>query len=187
MWMKLSRETKALILGLKTPSVPPRRVPNGRDNRKSMLHNISTFEFLNNIDDSYLTTQSTDMTSDNDTTLLANTNSLHDSHISPADIRKVLSTTNISNPTQKVKTPPGSATVTIDGLKYRQCNTIMTYRVSEHKHKSNSSLVDRGSNGGIVGNDVRRIATCSDKAVNIMGIANYQLCVIHLVTAGGVS
>ena len=56
MWMKLSRETKALILGLKTPSVPPRRVPHGRDNMKSMLHNISAFEFLNNINDSYPTT-----------------------------------------------------------------------------------------------------------------------------------
>ena len=43
-----------------------------------------------------------------------------------------------------------------------------------------------GANGGIAGNDIRCIATCSDKTVNIMGIDNHQLCSILLVTAGGV-
>ena len=94
------------------------------------------------------------MTSDNDSSLLTNATSLHDNHISSADIHKVLFTTNSSNPTQKGNTPPGSATVTIDGVKYRQCNTLMTYRVSEHKHKASSSLVDRGTTGGIAGNNV---------------------------------
>jgi hypothetical protein len=187
MWMKLSRETKALILGLKAPPVPPRRMPHAPNNRKSMLHNISAFEFLNNIDDSFPPPQPTDMITNPDTTLLANVTSLHDNHISPADIRKVLSTTKTSNPPQKLKPTPDSATVTIDGVKYRQCNTLLTYRVSEHKHKPNSSLIDRGANGGFVGNDVRRIATCSDKTVNIMGIDNHQLSSIPLVTAGGVS
>jgi hypothetical protein len=187
MWMKLCRDTKALILGLKPPSVPPRRVSNGPNNRKSMLNNISAFEFLNNIDDSFPTPQPTDMITDPDTTLLANATSLHDTHISPADIRKVLSTTKTSNPPQKLKPTHNSVTVTIDGVKYRQCNTLLTYRVSEHKHKINSYLIDRGTNGGIAGNNVRRIATYSDKTVNIMGIDNHQLSSIPLVTAGGVS
>ena len=51
----------------------------------------------------------------------------------------------------------------------------MTYMVYEHKHKTSSSLVDRGGISGIVGNNVRRIATCSDEIVNIMGIDNNQL------------
>jgi hypothetical protein len=187
MWMKLSRETKALILGLKNPPVPPRRVHNAPSNRKSMIHNISAFEFLNNIDDSFPIPQPTDMLTDPDATLLANATSLHDNHISPADIRKVLSTTNTSNPPQKPKPTPDSATVTIDGVKYRQCNTLLTYRVSEHKHKTNSSLIDRGANGGIAGNDVHCIAIYSDKIVNIMGIGNHKLSSIPLVTAGGVS
>ena len=54
-WMKLSRETKALILGLKPPLVPSNKTYHGRGTRTSMLHNISTFEFLNNIDESYST------------------------------------------------------------------------------------------------------------------------------------
>ena len=61
----------------------------------------------------------------------------------------------------------------------------MTYRVSDHKHETNSSLVDRGVNGGIVGNDVYHIATCSDKPINIMVIDNHQLWLIHLVSTGG--
>ena len=66
--MKLSRETKALIIGPKSSPVPPSRIPSGRGNRKSMFHSISAFEFINNIDDSYPTAQSTDITNDNNTT-----------------------------------------------------------------------------------------------------------------------
>ena len=45
-WIKLSRETKALKLGIKPPPET-----NNKGNRKSMLHDISTFEFITNIDD----------------------------------------------------------------------------------------------------------------------------------------
>ena len=67
-----------------------------------------------------------------------------------------------------------------------QCDTHVSYRVYDHKHKTSSSLVDRGTNGGIVGNNVRQIAICSDKTVNSMGIDNRQLCSIPFVSAGGV-
>ena len=63
----------------------------------------------------------------------------------------------------------------------------MTYRVSGHKHKTSSSLVDRSTNSGIADNDVLRIATCSDETVNIMGIDNNQLCSTPLVNVGGFS
>jgi hypothetical protein len=91
-------------------------------------------------------------------------------NISPADIRKVLSS---------VKTPhkikEKESCVTIDGKKYRQCNMSKTYHVSNHHMKKDISLVDRGANGGIAGNDVIRISICSDRIVNIMGIDNHQL------------
>ena len=48
-------------------------------------------------------------------------------------------------------------------------------------------MVERGSNGGIVGSDVQHISTCSDKTVNIMDINNQQLNSITIVTAGEVS
>ena len=59
----------------------------------------------------------------------------------------------------------------------------MIYRVSEHNHKPSSFLVDKGANDGIAGIDVRRIATCLDKIVNIMAIDNHQLYSIPLVSA----
>ena len=37
------------------------------------------------------------------------------------------------------------------------------YHIFTHKRKDQTSLVDRGSNGGIAGNNVRRISTCSKK------------------------
>ena len=57
MWIKLSRETKALIIGLKFPPEP-----SIKSNRKIMLHDIPAFELIINIDDSYPNTQSTDIT-----------------------------------------------------------------------------------------------------------------------------
>ena len=114
--MKLSRETKDLILGLKLPPEPIIK-----HNRRCRLHAISAFEFINNIDATYSTTQPDDTPNENNNTLLENTTSLHDTDISLADIRKVLSTTNINNPTnQKVKPTSNSCTtVTIDRIKYR--------------------------------------------------------------------
>ena len=65
-----------------------------------MLHDISTFEFITNIDDTYPTAQPDDTPNDNNITLLANATSLHDTKTSPADIRNVWSTTNSNNPTK---------------------------------------------------------------------------------------
>ena len=139
MWMKLPRETKALILHLKSPPES-----NTKGTRKYILHDISAFEFINNLDGTYPTMQPTNTPNDSNTTLLANIISLHDHTIFPADIRKVLSTTNSNNPKNQNGKPAStsSATVTIDGIKYMQCNTHTTYKVSIHKHKISSSLVD---------------------------------------------
>ena len=63
----------------------------------------------------------------------------------------------------------------------------MTYIVSHHKHKTSSSLVHRGVNDEITGNDIRRITICTEKKVNIMGIDNHQLCSIPLISTRGIS
>ena len=175
MWMKLSRETKALILDLKPlpePSIKRNRSSmihdissfefviksppeiNNKGSIKFMLNDISSFEFISNIDHTYPTAQPDDASNDNNTTLLANATSLRDNNITPEDIRKMLSTTNSNiSPNQKGKTTPiNRATVARYGVKYMQCHTHITYRVSDHKHKKSSSLVDRGANGEITGN-----------------------------------
>ena len=48
-----------------------------------------------------------------------------------------------------------------------------------------SSLVDRGANGGIAGDDVRVILKTL-RNVDIQGIDNHQIQNIPIVTAGGV-
>ena len=85
-----------------------------------MLHGISAFEFINDIDDMYPTAQLDDAPNDSNITLLANATSLHDNKISPEDIRMVLSTTNSNNHSNKKGTSQSidSATITIDGIKY---------------------------------------------------------------------
>ena len=102
-------------------------------------------------------------------------------HISPVDIRKVLASA-------KGKTSPSKLTsdMEINGALYRK----ITYRGSEHLRSHTASIVDRGANGGIAGNDVCLIPALSQSAhrtVNIMGIDNHQLVDVPLVTVGGVS
>ena len=64
--MNSSRETKALILGLKYPPES-----NTKGTRKYMLHNISTSECISNIDDAYPTGKPANTSNDSNTTLLA--------------------------------------------------------------------------------------------------------------------
>src|SRR5919112_4970772 len=69
----------------------------------------------------------------------------------------------------------------------RQVNTASTlYSISScHASGHKGSLVDRGANGGIAGDDVRIIAK-TDRSVNIQGIDNHRINKIPIVTAGGV-
>ena len=63
---------------------------------------------------------------------------------------------------------------------------VISYTVSNHiGSETNGSLVDRGANGGIAGNDVRIIAT-TDRSVDVSGIDNHQMTNLRIVTAGGV-
>ena len=48
--------------------------------------------------------------------------------------------------------------ITLDGKTYCQINVHRIYNVSKHCTTSHESLVDRGANGGIAGNDVRIIS-----------------------------
>ena len=60
------------------------------------------------------------------------------------------------------------------------------YAISScHAAGIKSSLVDRGANGGIAGDDVRIISK-TGKTVDIQGIDNHRINEIPIVTAGGV-
>eukprot|EP00980_Cylindrotheca_fusiformis_P021811 scaffold8646_cov116-Cylindrotheca_fusiformis.AAC.1 len=112
----------------------------------------------------------------------------------PADIRRVLSqrgstkptTTNTSNTTTQANY------VELNGDTYciQKVNThwIVNYSVERALRSASTtgSLVDRGANGGIAGNDVRVIAYHPDhRRVDIRGIDNHEITSIPIVTAGG--
>ena len=104
----------------------------------------------------------------------------------PSDIRKVLSAS-------KGGSHRDSSTadeLTINGRTYRSVNMTciapLRYNVSAHARTSFGSLVDRGANGGVAGEDVRVIAKHPHRKVDIQGIDNHQLSSVPIATVGGV-
>ena len=62
----------------------------------------------------------------------------------------------------------------------------IVYKVSSYDASYSASLVDRGANGGIAGDDVRIIEQLH-RSVDIQDINNHQLNNIPIVTAAGVA
>jgi hypothetical protein len=100
-WNALSRETKAIILGLQpaTNPTPQYRNPFVKD-RSSMLHEISAYDLLNSISEIPPETPDSNEDSQDSDTLLAHATSIR-SDISPADIRKVLSSVKTPHKTKE--------------------------------------------------------------------------------------
>ena len=61
----------------------------------------------------------------------------------------------------------------------------ITYHVSNHEASKRGSLVDRGANGGLAGDDVR-IVQSSGRVVDVSGIDGHCVNNLPIVTAGGV-
>ena len=178
-WNTLSQDAKATILGLspKTNNTAPRR---------SMLHDMSAIDLISCIQENQQQEDHGDTKEDDtpDNTILINAASSTANNISPADIRQVLATNH------KDTFKNNNEEIEFNGTKYRKVKMHCMYKVSEHKQSHNASLVDRGANGGIAGNDVRIIphsGTSPHKTVNVMGIDNHQLTSIPIVSVGGVS
>jgi hypothetical protein len=85
------------------------------------------------------------------------------SKLPPGDIRRVMSKTSVRNVSM----------------------ADFTYTVSSHQVTPTMSLVDRGANGGIGGNDVCVIKP-APHAVDIRGIDGYQINDVNVGTVGGV-
>ena len=97
-------------------------------------------------------------------------------HLPPGNVKRLLSPTP-SNTTSAGKPQE----VNPNGTIYRQVNTASTlYSISScHASGHKGSLVDRGANGGIAGDDVRIIAK-TDRSVDIQGIDNHRINEIPL-------
>ena len=97
----------------------------------------------------------------------------------PSDIRKVLSSIG-RTPTDE----PDTSEITIKGKTYRLVNATIFYIVSASlQSNKHGSLMDRGANGGLAGDDTRVIMTMLH-SVDIQGLDNHQVTNIPIVTAG---
>jgi len=106
------------------------------------------------------------------------------SDLPPSDIRKVLSTENTRKASKVDQTNANE--IVINGTHYRAVNVARIYSVSStHRTTASGSLVDRGANGGITGDDVR-IINKTMRTVDVRGIDNHEVTGIPIVTAGGV-
>ncbi len=170
-WDLLLDEAKAIILGLRKD--PGKRAVNP--------HNISAYDFLqanfheslteendNSIEpppdpNEDLVDADPQLDEDTSTALLAFL-SKQKSTVHPGHLANVLSTSKSKN-AKGARFMPKSDTdstkskeIMINGKKYRQVQSHrIYYSISSHKSRCIGSLVDRGANGGIAGNDVHII------------------------------
>ena len=194
-WDQLDDESKALILGRPPDSKrsgtfshgkPGQKGPS-RGTNKINLHDISAHDLLANYhqhqahqtnisnDDAevVLTDENVAHTTDDPPSpLLAFLMSRGDNAL-PGDLRNVLSSTSSraakSKPTQQ-----------------RQANFAnLMYDVGKHRTTHRGALIDRGANGGIIGDDARIIAE-TNRVVNVQGIRDHQVTDLKIVSAGGV-
>ena len=191
-WDQLDNESKALILGRSPESkrsdtfsrIKPGQKGSSRGANKINLHDMSAHDLLANYhqyqahqtdEDEGVVLQDEDVTSTTDEApnpLLAFLMSRGDS-ASPGDLRNVLSST--SNCASNTKSP-----------QQRQAKFAnITYNVGKHRTAHRGALIDRGANGGILGDDARIIAE-TDRVVNVQGIRDHQVTDLKIVSAGGV-
>jgi hypothetical protein len=100
----------------------------------------------------------------------------------PGDITRLMSPSN-------AKTPPAS--VVVDGHKYFikihriiRHDAKISYRASSASYRQRGALIDRGSNGGVAGADIRIISIDPHRTVDVKGIDHHRINDIRIVTAG---
>lgn len=103
------------------------------------------------------------------------------------DIREVLATKRSKPPPNKKRIPPESHNLKMNQHELRkgEYSVTMMYRVSSHtRRKQKGSLVDRGANGGMVGDDVKILAH-TGQYVDVGGIDGHTVRDLELVSAAG--
>ncbi len=198
-WDQLSDEAKAIILGLHKD--PGKCTVN--------LHNVSAFDFLQaNLHDHLLDEikdpvdipldpdedqgdTGPQLDDDTSTVLLAFL-SKQKSTAHPGHLANILSTSKNKNAkgarfkTNSDASSPKDDEITVNGKKYCQVQAhCIYYSASSHKSCKVGSLIDRGANGGIAGDDIHIIEK-SNQTVDVRGIDNHQITNIPIVTARGI-
>jgi hypothetical protein len=115
---------------------------------------------------------------------------------SPHDIRNILASAHkrseannhFQSGSQGKSADKAKNSVFIDGKRYIQAdNHKLHYNIANHEKKETkiASLIDRGANGGLAGEDVRIIER-SDRTADVSGINDHTIRGLPIVTAAGV-
>ena len=177
-WDTMSNRSKAIILGISSPQQDKRRNEDANtnnsknENQKSINHSESNSKSPS---EGILTTSEDNqeeyqMNKESITTFLTNQNH-------PGDLRNLLSSSMASD----------NNTSTNDN-QLRDINVSISYMVSKSNMEYKGSLVDRGANGGLAGNDVRVICKHNPpRYIDVSGLDSHQVKDLEIITAGGVA
>jgi hypothetical protein len=153
-WVNILEADCCIILGNVKSSKPPKlaKLPSSSSvpSSSSFLHAIDE-KPNDEVTDTELTTANDDAPKETSTDLLAMVTKCQ-RHLSiippPSDARRRLSMPSSNEPDE----------IKVGGKVYRKVNATILYSVFASNHKQvSSSLVDRGANGGIAGDNVRII------------------------------
>ncbi len=179
-WDKLDDKAKSIILGYdnngSSSSAKPFGKPPSSFQRKVNLHEMSAYDFIQ-----AHSHQLEETAHDESATVLSN-----DQDTSPDPIQDDTDSrlVNAATSASSNKLPPGDIRRVV-GKSSKRLVHKCEYCVSSHRHTSSMSLVDRGANGGVAGEDVRVIFKTS-RTVDIKGIDNHQVIDVPIGTVGGV-
>lgn len=181
LWRQLQLDTKRLILGQATDKILE---------RATHVHDTmpdSDLDIRDVVDD--VQDESRDTRQDDEMIKVMNNEVVKPKKkLPPGDLRRLLAGKQEGGKTTRVyKTlqVQEDGMVNVNGETYKVATTQVMYRASNAGQYTQGTLIDRGANGGIVGQDMRVIEK-STRTVNVQGNDNHQLTNIPLVTAGAV-
>ena len=201
-WANLSNHAKTVLLGAKPNPTRPNPSHSGRPpppppRRHANMHDMSAADFLAHSHDVSMGSDETGTlipahepeATPNDM-LLANLTK--QSTMKPGELQRVMSDKMAAVPATKRQPPqptPQQAKqheFTLNGVKYRSVNRHnIIYSITKVKTRKHLTLIDRGANGGIAGDDVRVITRVPARFVDVQGIDNHQVTDIPIVTSLG--
>jgi hypothetical protein len=183
LWYQIDDKYKSIILGCKklpnsspTLNKPPIKPPYPNKRWYTNLHDMSAYDFLlSHVHDLEPEAVQNDNTNDDPP--------VNESDSEPPDFLLI----NAAKGSPSTALPPGDIRRVLSKSSKRSAKfTHIEYRVSYHKASSGQSLslIDRGANGGVAGNDVCVIFK-TGRAVDLRGIDNH--CTnIDIGSVGGV-
>ena len=199
MWNQLNPEAKRTILGSSNNGSGIKSINNSGPPSNPVhtnLHNISAWDFLKanlhnmkgqkSTEDTLQHIPALENNQEDDNTIMINAmKGLYRDHMDDHGNAKTSKGTLTDRSSLIPPTSPTDIRSLLSTTKTRSANKHVIYRVSSQHSKNCVSLVDRGANGGVAGDDIRIISRTHRKVI-IQGIDNHQINDIPIITAGGV-